>query len=60
VRCRKPRGMVVIPQDPVLFSGSLRQCLDPFGRFQDSELFTALDAIGLKQVVVCVCVRACV
>jgi len=52
--------MVVIPQDPVLFSGSLRQCLDPFGRFQDSELFTALDAIGLKQVVVCVCVRACV
>jgi len=36
-------------KDPVLFSGSLRNCLDPFGTFDDVDLLTALDAVGLKQ-----------
>lgn len=33
----------------MLFSGSLRACLDPFGAFPDADLLAALDAVGLKQ-----------
>jgi ATP-binding cassette, subfamily C (CFTR/MRP), member 1 len=48
VRARKPHGMVVIPQDPVLFSGTLRDCLDPFQSFQDHELLEVLRAVGIN------------
>ena len=48
VRARKPRGLVVIPQDPVLFSGSLRDCLDPFRSFEDADLLEVLGAVGLR------------
>ncbi|XP_049951176.1 probable multidrug resistance-associated protein lethal(2)03659 isoform X3 [Schistocerca serialis cubense] len=41
----------IIPQEPVLFSGSLRKNLDPFDEFPDSELWLALEAVELKDVV---------
>mmetsp|Transcript_13592 Transcript_13592/g.25525 ORF Transcript_13592/g.25525 Transcript_13592/m.25525 type:complete len:1381 (-) Transcript_13592:42-4184(-) len=41
VRGRK-NGMAIIPQDPVLFSGSLRECLDPWGQSTDTEILDAL------------------
>lgn len=41
VRGRK-NGMAIIPQDPVLFSGSLRECLDPWGQSTDKEILDAL------------------
>ncbi|XP_076451201.1 multidrug resistance-associated protein 1-like [Babylonia areolata] len=34
--------LTVLPQDPVLFSGSLRMNLDPFGNFSDRELWDSL------------------
>ena len=37
----------IIPQDPVLFSGTIRTNLDPFGGIDDSELQAALDGSGL-------------
>nr|CAD7402137.1 unnamed protein product [Timema poppensis] len=40
--------LTVIPQDPVLFSGSLRDNLDPTGRLSDQELLTALRHAGLS------------
>ncbi|XP_066275333.1 ATP-binding cassette sub-family C member 4-like [Branchiostoma lanceolatum] len=43
--------MTVIPQDPVLFRGSLRQNLDPFSKHSDTELWAALEEVQLKQVV---------
>lgn len=40
----------IIPQDPVLFSGSLRKNLDPFDKYSDSDLWQALDLVELKDV----------
>lgn len=39
------------PQDPVLFSGSCRSNLDPWGRYADHELWEALASVQLKGVV---------
>ena len=39
----------IIPQDPVLFSGSLRKNLDPFGVFDDDVLWRALEDAKLKE-----------
>ncbi|XP_078614435.1 ATP-binding cassette sub-family C member 4-like [Branchiostoma floridae x Branchiostoma japonicum] len=41
----------VIPQDPVLFSGSLRRNLDPFNDFTDQQLWSAIEEVQLKQAV---------
>jgi ABC-type multidrug transport system fused ATPase/permease subunit len=41
----------IIPQDPVLFSGSLRRNLDPFGEYSDDVLWNALEAAKLKESV---------
>ncbi|KAI8498944.1 Multidrug resistance-associated protein 4, partial [Branchiostoma belcheri] len=45
------RRISVIPQDPVLFSGTLRNNLDPFREFTDNQLWGALEEVQLKQVV---------
>ncbi|KAG8328043.1 Canalicular multispecific organic anion transporter 1 [Homalodisca vitripennis] len=34
--------LTIIPQDPVLFSGTLRQNVDPFEMYSDSDLWQAL------------------
>ena len=39
----------IIPQDPFLFSGSLRKNLDPFGEYNDDLLWKALDDVKLKE-----------
>ena len=40
-----------IPQDPILFSGNVRDNLDPFKQHGDEELWFALEAVQLKQAV---------
>mmetsp|Transcript_23427 Transcript_23427/g.65388 ORF Transcript_23427/g.65388 Transcript_23427/m.65388 type:complete len:488 (-) Transcript_23427:82-1545(-) len=40
-------NIAVIPQDPVLFSGTIRSNLDPFLEFSDSELTDALVRVGM-------------
>ncbi len=44
-------ALTVIPQDPVLFSGSVRLNLDPFSAHADEELWRALDHAHLKSYV---------
>ncbi|KAK2158848.1 hypothetical protein NP493_1768g00015 [Ridgeia piscesae] len=43
--------LTIIPQDPVLFSGSLRDNLDPFGRYSDSQIWSALRKTNLETTV---------
>ncbi|XP_011305034.1 multidrug resistance-associated protein 1 isoform X4 [Fopius arisanus] len=43
--------LTIIPQDPVLFSGSLRMNLDPFNRHGDEDVWRALEHAHLKAFV---------
>ena len=39
--------LAIIPQDPVLFSGTVKSNLDPFNEHPDSELYDALERVNL-------------
>ncbi|KAL6438750.1 hypothetical protein ACFW04_004624 [Cataglyphis niger] len=41
----------IIPQEPFLFTGSLRQNLDPFDQYSDAILWQALQDVELKEII---------
>ncbi|KAJ3352784.1 Multidrug resistance-associated protein 1 [Allomyces javanicus] len=43
--------ITIIPQDPILFSGTIRANLDPFDQHDDMALWHALDAVQLHDTV---------
>ncbi|XP_050315625.1 probable multidrug resistance-associated protein lethal(2)03659 isoform X2 [Anthonomus grandis grandis] len=42
----------IIPQEPVLFSGTLRKNLDPFDEYSDEILWNALQEVELKDAII--------
>ena len=43
--------MSIIPQDPVLFSGTMRYNLDPLDQYPDDKLWQVLEQVQLKSTV---------
>uniref|UniRef100_A0A8C3ILG1 ATP-binding cassette sub-family C member 10 n=1 Tax=Chrysemys picta bellii TaxID=8478 RepID=A0A8C3ILG1_CHRPI len=43
--------LAIIPQDPFLFSGTIRENLDPLGRHTDSDLYQVLEQCHLQAVI---------
>ena len=42
--------IAIVPQEPALFSGTLRFNLDPFNRYTDDEIWLALERTSMKEV----------
>ncbi|XP_053420094.1 ATP-binding cassette sub-family C member 4 isoform X2 [Nycticebus coucang] len=45
------KKMSIIPQEPVLFTGTMRKNLDPFNEHTDEELWNALSEVQLKEAI---------
>ncbi|XP_006832064.1 PREDICTED: multidrug resistance-associated protein 4 [Chrysochloris asiatica] len=45
------KKMSIIPQEPVLFTGTMRKNLDPFNEHTDEELWNALQEVQLKEAI---------
>ncbi|XP_052799904.1 ATP-binding cassette sub-family C member 9-like isoform X2 [Mya arenaria] len=43
--------LAIIPQDPILFTGTIRYNLDPGGELEDGNLWTALESVQLKDTI---------
>ncbi|CAF4379241.1 unnamed protein product, partial [Adineta steineri] len=41
--------ITIIPQDAIIFAGTIRFNVDPFGNYSDAEIWTALQLVHMKE-----------
>ncbi len=45
------KKLTIIPQDPFIFNGTLKKNLDPFGEYDDQQIWSSIEYTGLKEFV---------
>lgn len=45
------KNIAIIPQDPVLFSGTFRENIDPFNRYTDDHVWDVIEKVGIKEMI---------
>ena len=43
--------LAIIPQDPILFSGTVRSNLDPFDLYTDEDMWNVLKSVNMKEAI---------
>lgn len=46
------KNISIIPQDPILFSGTLRSNLDPFDEYTDENVWNVIEQVEIKEAVI--------
>lgn len=44
-------SIAIIPQDPALFTGTARDNVDPLGRYEDSDIWSAIGKVNLNRLI---------
>ena len=50
-KTHKRKNLSIIPQEPIIFSDTIRGNLDPFGEYDDTRIWNVLQSVGLKNKV---------
>ena len=45
------QNISIIPQEPFMFSSTVRINLDPFSKYEDKDIWNALERVGLKSII---------